>query len=143
WPSLEGYSAERRDAFNNVTTVRSILFLSFEEQSMSRDMTGRFRPIYSSLIGSEPLERVGDVGVYAFKPNTGYMDESLAVADLASGRPFVARCLTGEPARNSLAPCERDVLLHDGLSLTYRFPRHLLADWKALDAAVIAKARSM
>ncbi len=64
WPSMEGYTAARRDDFNNVSTVRSILFLTLEEQTMSRDMTGRFRPIYSSLIGQKPIERVGDVDVY-------------------------------------------------------------------------------
>ena len=40
----------------------------------------------------------------------------------------------------SLAPCERDIQVGDDLSLTYRFPQELLADWQALDAAVTAKA---
>ena len=50
--------------------------------------------------------------------------------------PFVARCLSGPSAEESLAPCERDIHVGDDLSLSYRFPIELLADWQALDKAV-------
>ena len=43
----------------------------------------------------------------------------------------------------SLAPCERDVFVGKELSLTYRFPRELLGEWRALDRAVVAKANAM
>ena len=43
-------------------------------------------------------------------------------------------------AEESLAPCERDILVGDQLSLTYRFPTALLGQWQALDAAVTAEA---
>ena len=46
----------------------------------------------------------------------------LAVAERPGEDPFVARCLTGASAAESLAPCERDIQLGDDLSLTYRFP---------------------
>ena len=46
----------------------------------------------------------------------------------------------GADAGQSLAPCERDLLVGERLSLTYRFPRQLLGDWRALDAAVAATA---
>ena len=54
--------------------------------------------------------------------------------------PFVARCLNGESAQESLAPCERDILIGHNLSLSYRFPRELLPGWRALEAAVLATA---
>ncbi|MGO4843225.1 hypothetical protein AB4144_64220, partial [Rhizobiaceae sp. 2RAB30] len=55
----------------------------------------------------------------------------------------VARCLTGQSAEESLAPCERDIHVGGNLSLTYRFPRELLQGWRSLDAAVLATARSL
>lgn len=141
YPQMEGYRPEARDAFNHAGEEDEILFLSFEQQMMSRDMSGRFSPIYSALIEEKPHAHEGDVALHAFRPTAGYMNEILAVAPREAGAPYVARCLDGELAQTSLAPCERDLLIGDGLALTYRFPRRLLADWHALDAAVLETAR--
>lgn len=140
WPDMKGYSAETRDDFNHEGGSRRILFLTFEPRTMSRDMSGRFAPIYRSLIEDEGVDAAGGITLYDFKPNTGYLNEILAVASSASGEPFVARCLRGSSAEESLAPCERDIHLGDNLSLTYRFPRELLQGWRSLDAAVLARA---
>ena len=50
WPEMNGYSTATRDDFNHAGGSRRIIFLSFEERMMSRDMSGRFGPIYSSMI---------------------------------------------------------------------------------------------
>jgi hypothetical protein len=71
------------------------------------------------------------------------MNEILVVAERLGEDPYVARCLDEAAASGSLAPCERDVQIGDDLSLVYRFPRELLADWKTLDAAVVGKINSM
>jgi hypothetical protein len=71
------------------------------------------------------------------------MGEKLAVADRQGREPFVARCLTGEAAEKSLAPCERDILVGERLTLTYRFPKRFLEEWQALDTAVENLAASM
>jgi hypothetical protein len=143
WPDMRGYSAALRNDFNNVGGKRSIIFLSIEEQMMSRDMSGRFVPIYRQLI--EPQGRSGPSGLvlFAFTEKSGYMNEVLAVAERSGAEPFVARCLTGPSAEESLAPCERDVMAGDGLSLSYRFPVELLADWEALDAAVVGQSHKL
>ena len=136
WPDMRGYSAELRSDFNNIGGVRSIIFLSIEQQMMSRDMSGRFDPIYRQLI--TPAGSAGPAGLvyYGFSQKSGYMNEVLAVAERAGESPFVARCLVGTQAEESLAPCERDILVGDQLSLTYRFPTALLGQWQTLDAAV-------
>jgi len=139
WPDMEGYSQAARDDFNNADGSRRILFLSFEPRMMSRDMSGRFAPIYSQLI-EQPGKPAGGLTFYDFKEKSGYVNEALAVAARPNQEPFVARCLSGPGAEDSLAPCERDVHLGEDLSLTYRFPRELLADWQQLEAAVAAKA---
>ncbi|PSJ50301.1 hypothetical protein [Kumtagia ephedrae] len=143
WPTLEGYTRETRDDFNNVGGRRNILFLGFEEKMMARDMSGRFEPIYRSLIVQPGRPGPAGLTIYDFAAKSGYLNETLAVADRDGRAPFVARCLEGSSAGESLAPCERDVALGDDLSLTYRFPRELLADWRFLDAAVTARATEM
>lgn len=140
WPDMRGYSAEHRDDFNHAGGSRRILFLTFEERRMSRDMSGRFGPIYSSLIKTPGREGPGGLTLFDFDPKSGYFDEVLTVAARDGADPFVARCLAGNTAASSLAPCERDIQLGDGLSLTYRFPLELLGDWRAVDAAVLREA---
>jgi hypothetical protein len=140
WPEMSGYTAETRDDFNDTGGRKDILFLSFEPRMMSRDMSGRFGPIYRSLIEEPGTRGVNGLTFYAFKENTGYLDETLAVAERPGREPFVARCLTGKAAAEALAPCERDIALGDELSLLYRFPRELIDQWPELDAAVTAKA---
>ncbi|RVC58061.1 hypothetical protein EN759_34805, partial [Mesorhizobium sp. M00.F.Ca.ET.038.03.1.1] len=85
----------------------------------------------------------GGTTVYAFSEKSGYLNEVLAVAERPGKDPFVARCLSGPSAEESLAPCERDIQVGDDLSLTFRFPRELLANWPALDAAIAAKVASI
>lgn len=136
WPLMEGYSEAARNDFNHNGGSRRIIFVSFEERSMSRDMSGRFAPIYSKLI-AEP-GRTGPNGItfHAFTEASGYLNEVLAIAERPGQTPFVARCLSGPDAENALAPCERDIHIGKELSLSYRFPRELLEHWPALEASV-------
>lgn len=143
WPDMEGYSNDTRADFNHTSGQKRILFLSFEERMMSRDMSGRFDPIYTSLIVRPGQKGPAGLTTYDFNDKSGYLDEVLTVAERPGASPFVARCLVGSSADESVAPCERDVHLGDDLSLTYRFPRELLAEWQAMDAAVTAKATAM
>ena len=93
---------------------------------MSRDMSGRFEPIYRALIVKPGNAGPGAASCFiGFNEKSGYMNEVLAVAERTDGRrPFVARCLSGPEAEESLAPCERDIQVGDDLSLSYRFPRN-------------------
>jgi hypothetical protein len=143
WPDMHGYSAALRNDFNNIGGIRRIIFLSIEQQMMSRDMSGRFEPIYRQLIVPQGKPGPAGISFFDFSEKSGYLNEMLAVAERPSGDPFVARCLTGPSAEESLAPCERDLLVGDQLSLTYRFPAELLGQWQALDQAVAQAARAL
>ncbi|MCO5066005.1 MAG: hypothetical protein M9924_16545 [Rhizobiaceae bacterium] len=143
WPDLGGYSAETSAAFNNLEANGSIIFLTFEPRMMSRDMSARFEPIYRTLIEQPGKPGPGDVTFYRFKSDSGYVEEELAVASRQGDTPFVARCLKGEQARQLLAQCQRDVILSEDLSLTYRFPISLLSNWRALDDAITERVRQM
>jgi hypothetical protein len=143
WPELEGYSEARRHDFNHTDGARRIIFLSFEERMMSRDMSGRFEPIYASMIVRPGKPGPSGTTLFSFGEKSGYLNEVLAVAERSGEEPFVARCLSGPSAEESLAPCERDIELGDNLSLSYRFPRELLGDWRAVEAAIRKKAATM
>lgn len=143
WPELDGYSDAARDDFNHARGSRNVVFLSFEERMMSRDMSGRLEPIYASMLVRPGTAGPGGTTLYAFNEKSGYLNEVLVLAPQPDGTAFVARCLAGESAAESLAPCERDIHVGDGLSLSYRFPREFLADWAKLDTAIRAKAASM
>lgn len=136
WPAMRGYSHEEQGTFNHVPGHAPLIFLSIEEKAMSRDMSGRFEPIYRTLVEPEAEAGPEGVAVYRFSARSGYLNETLAVAHRMIGNPFVARCLTGQPAENSIAPCQRDIDIGGSLSLSYRFPAELLGDWRELDEAV-------
>jgi len=143
WPELDGYAEASRDAFNHADGSREIIFVTFHQRLMSRDMSGRFEPIYAAL--TEPgTPGPAGLDMRPFKPTAGYLDEVLAVGPQdGAGTRFVARCLTGPLAAESLAPCERDVHLGEGLSVNYRFPEHLLQEWRLLDSALAARLAVM
>lgn len=144
WPELDGYSDAARDQFNHANDSQDIIFLLFEERLMSRDMSGRLEPVYESMLQRPGTKGPGGTTFFAFDQETGYLNELLAIARKAGKEEaFVARCLVGESARESLAPCERDIHLGNELSLTYRFPAKLLGSWESLDAAIRAKASEM
>lgn len=143
WPQLDGYSEAARDLFNHAGSARQIIFASFEERMMSRDMSGRLEPIYGRMIVRPGRTGPNGLTLYDFTEKSGYMNEILAVATRRGQPPFVARCLSGVTAEGSLAPCERDVHVGENLSLSYRFSTELLVSWETLDKAVMAKAAAI
>lgn len=140
WPQIDGYSAAASDDFNHAGGSKSILFLSFEQRTMSRDMSGRLEPIYRSLIEAEGRPGPAGLTVHSFLIGSGYVDEVLVIGDAGSAHPFVMRCLSGPAMRESLAPCERDIHLGEDLMLTYRMPAELAGSWREVEEAVRAAA---
>src|SRR5690606_17129420 len=133
WPGLTGYTERDRAIFNLLTPKRHLIFMSIEQPTLSRDMTGRYLPIYAELIDSDGEAAPGKLTAHRFLENSGYKGEELLLSDTSSGKPeFVARCLA-DSAAESLNSCERDVQFGRDLQILYRFPRSMLGDWKSLD----------
>jgi hypothetical protein len=143
WPEMDGYSEISHRAFDNVDPDRSLIFMSLEPRTMSRDMSGRLDPVYRMLVEPHGSEGPSSTMLYRFEQNSGYGDEELVVGQRTSMEPFVARCLIEAGGTETLTPCERDVSIGTSLSLSYRFSRSLLADWQKMDAAVISAASAM
>ena len=143
WPDLTGYTDAARDDFNHAGDRKNIVFVSLSESMMSRDMSGRYEPIYSELTESSNDAAPKGLVARRFTEKSGYANEVLYVGETAGRAPFVVRCLAGETAAQSLAPCERDIHVGQGLSMLYRFPRELLGDWKRLDQSMGRLAKWM
>jgi hypothetical protein len=134
WPALTGFSRADSGIFNGARSDGRLLFLSFEERVMSRDMSGRFDPIYKFLIEGAGEPGPGGLTRYVLPAKAGYLHEILYVGPQEKGLRFVARC-SEEEKENLIAACERDVQAGANLSATLRFPIALLSDWRALNAA--------
>ena len=133
WPGLAGYSEDERDVFNGTGAQASLIFLSFEERAMSRDMSGRFDPIYKFLIEGSGSEAIAGLTRHILPVKAGYLSEVLYVGPDEGGTRFVARC-SEESASDLVAACERDIQIGTNLSATLRFPSALLGQWRTLDA---------
>lgn len=127
WPGLTGYTERDRAIFNLLTPKRHLIFMSIEQRRMSRDMSGRYLPIYADLIDPTGEVLPGNLTVHRFLENSGYKGEELVLSDPRSGKPeFVARCLA-DTAAESFNSCERDVQFGRDLQILYRFPAPCLA----------------
>ena len=134
WPSLSGFNRAEKEIFNGTHSNGRLIFLSFEERVMSRDMSGRFEPIYKFLIEGEGAAGPSGLTRYVLPAKAGYLNEVLYAGPLENDARFVARC-SEEEKENLIAACERDVQVGGNLSATLRFPVELLGEWRALDAA--------
>lgn len=135
WPTLSGYNAGERSIFNGTSAQPALIFLSFEERAMSRDMSGRYEPIYKFLIEGKGAMGPGGLTRYVLPAKAGYMNEVLYVGPLEAATRFVARC-SEEEKENLIAACERDIQVGTNLSVTLRFPNNILSDWRELDLKV-------
>jgi hypothetical protein len=145
WPDMRGYAIRDRQAFEtSVAETSNLIFISLEPQQMSREMSGRLAPIYRSLVEQQGTPSPYDgLTAYQFRrEHAVFSNETLYVAENDSQTPFVARCINGDPSDGTIAPCERDLLIGNGLSVKYRFPRALLASYTALDEAVLSRVNA-
>jgi hypothetical protein len=143
WPSLDGFTEETRSAFNTTGENRTLMFLSFEQRTLSRDMSGRLEPIYRKMISGpgEPLPN--GLSRYKLPESAGFVDEYLLVGPDKGGKAFVARCLGDALAKSTLAACDRDIHVGEDLVMMTRFPSALLSNWQALDYGLESFAASV
>lgn len=136
WPQLSGFNADEAAAFNGLDDKMPIIFVSLEERVMSRDMAGRYEPIYKFLVEGNGTSGPMALTRHKLQEKAGYLNEVLYVSpELANGRRFVARCIK-DSAEHLIAPCERDIQVGANLSAVIRFPSVLLEDWQSLEAAM-------
>lgn len=136
WPELEGYSRTNHRSFNQLENADQLVFLTLSGQTMPLDMSARLEPVYGRLTQKRaPFAQTG-LTVLEFSADTRYAGELLFVGERPGQLPFVVRCLRDEDLPAGSRSCLRDVNIVPGLTLTYRFSRDLLPEWKKLDQAI-------
>jgi hypothetical protein len=143
WPDLDGYSQSQRDRFDAVDQPGSLIFMQISQSTMSRDMSGRLKPIYAQLFDGAPQPYAHGLMLNHLRADSGYGDEVLLTTTRKDGSPYAVRCVlpaVGETATG--ADCQRDIHVGSDLSVLYRFSSTLLKDWHHIDAAVESFVRS-
>jgi hypothetical protein len=139
WPDMQGYSAETRDDFNAVDGTSAVIFVSLTPQIMSKDMSGRYAPIYSHLVEGAAAPGPSGLSIHRLTHVTGYAGELLYVESGATADPYVVRCLDDTDASSfglTTTACQRDILVGSDTSVLYRFPAALLPEWQSVEEAV-------
>jgi hypothetical protein len=135
-PDLEGYSSGQAAEFSPDQADSRLLNIRLRAQ-VSLDERARLDRIYLPQV----VNRDGSPGPfgltqYTFGENSSYRDDELFVGQTDKG-PAVMRC--SRPLSDSLAAsCIRELPIASGVSLSYRFKRTHLDEWRAIDTAVRA-----
>jgi hypothetical protein len=133
-PDLEGYSSAQSEEFSPDKADSRLLNIRMRAQ-VALDERSRLDRIYLPQVQS-PNGAPGpyELTQYTFNPNSSYRDEELFVGQ-TDGGPAVIRC--ARPLSDSLAAsCLREQPVGTGVSVSYRFKRTHLAEWRAIDKAV-------
>jgi hypothetical protein len=143
WPDLQGYSAERRRSFDDLTNPGGLVFLQLSQSTMSKDMSGRLAPIYSHLFAGEPRKLAHGLTMHRLSAESGYGNEVVFTAPRKGKADYVVRCLLPAEGREPTGgDCQRDIHIGNDLTVLYRFSSAILEDWDHIDAAITAFVES-
>jgi hypothetical protein len=141
WPGMNGYSEARRDIFNQTRSANGLIFARITQATMSRDMSGRFEPIYKRLTDGPPLAGPNGLDSFRLRPGAGYANELMYVERTTAERPYAVRCLVedltaADSGFTTQTGCQRDIFIGKDLSVTYRFSIDLLPHWREIERDV-------
>ncbi|WP_436637040.1 hypothetical protein [Microbaculum sp. FT89] len=133
WPTMEGFSDLRAEAFRTNDDRSTIIYATLRPSSGSLSPQDRLRLVYSRLLAYPPASGPNGLIATPFAEGSGYDGEILYTAGDTSS-PFAARCAPEEGGVP--ASCTVEFLTDNGIEVIYRFRRHLLSRWRAIDAAM-------
>jgi hypothetical protein len=139
WPSVSGFQDRLAAEFNSVDpATNSIVFVSIMPRMTTRDMAGRFDPVYRKVMTGGPLAAGPELLAHTLSAEHGYIGERLVYSapDMRGGERFVARCQDTDAAHVILAPCETEIHFGETLTAQIRFPARLLNEWRGLHVAL-------
>lgn len=140
WPEMSGYSLENRDIFNQTNSAHGLIFARIAQATMSRDMSGRFTPIYKRLTDGQPVAGPNGLDSFRLRAGAGYASELMYVERTLAERPYAVRCLVEEAGSDAAfttqTGCQRDIFIGKDLSVTYRFSIDLLPHWRQIETDI-------
>ncbi len=134
-PNLESFSAEKRDIFEANNPDSPVIYFDVAVHRSTLEEADRLNRVY--LDNVDGAGRVGPYGLtaYEFSEASGYKDEDLFVYNESGAVPVVIRCFCETEVIPS-PHCRRDMRLTETLSLSYRFKRPWLAQWRDINDKV-------
>lgn len=136
-PDLKGYTLAKAQEFTANAADSGVVNILLKTGQPPLPEAERIDRIYLAQV-ENPKGQAGPYGLrqYRFRAESGYHDQDLFVGTTDAG-PMVLLCAKLAP--DIAAPsCLRDMPLADGPSLSYRFKRAQLAQWRTLDSGIRA-----
>jgi hypothetical protein len=135
WPTMEGFTELRAETFTTNDNRSPIIYASLRPSVGALSPQERERLIYSRLLDGAGMPGPSGLTATPFGAGHGYDGEILYTSG-ADDTPFVARCAT--EASGVPPTCIVEFRTADGIDVLYRFRRHLLSRWRAIDKAMRA-----
>ncbi|HEY3777992.1 MAG TPA: hypothetical protein VGL35_08025 [Rhizomicrobium sp.] len=134
-PDFRGYSAEKQAELTETRARMAVIHILIRKEEFDVTEPMRLQRIYLKEV-IDRRGREGPFGLiqYSFRKDSGYRGEDLFVGRGRDGQ-IVMRCTRTGP---EVPPpnCLREILLAPEVSLSYRFPRPDLADWRSIARGV-------
>jgi hypothetical protein len=137
-PDLKGYTLDAAPDLTANGPDSRVIDIRLKTGRPVLPEADRLARIYMEQV-ADPKGAPGPYGLrqYAFRADSGYHDQDLFVG-AGDGGSEVLLCTKLAP--DVVSPsCLRDVPLGGGLSLSYRFKRGHLREWRAIDTGVRAR----
>ena len=134
-PNLSGWSNWSAQSFSSNAPDSPVVFLDIRKEKLNLTEADRFKRVYLGYV-SNPRGEPGPYGLtlYQFRADSGYKDEDLFVGENAAGL-VVLRCVR-KGSRVPSPSCLRDMPVAPGVSLSYRFKRTHLSQWRDISENV-------
>ena len=134
-PDLQGYTLGAAPDFTANAPDSRVVNLVLKSASALLPEQERLDRVYMLQV-ENPKGKPGPYGLrqYSFRADSGYHDQDL-FAGMTDKGPMLLLCTKLAPDVASPG-CMRDMKLTEGLSLSYRFKRGHLSQWRQIDTAV-------
>jgi hypothetical protein len=133
WPTLEGYSQARREAFLDGSADAPVLFLTVRRRETGTDSAGRLASVYQHFLDDEALPAPAGLVGRRLSEDSGLSGEEIYF-EAGSTDPFTAHCLAPD-ASGYPSLCLSEVHAGSDLAVQIRFRKGLIGDWAGIKAA--------
>ena len=134
WPSLSGYTDKNAVDFDDVSPNAPLLFVTVRPRRSEVDSTTRLISLYSRFFDGSGTRGPAGLVSRNLQPGTGYDSEEIYFQP-GSTNPFATRCAKSSGGIIPLT-CLRDIHVGKELSISYRFRKPLIIEWRRLDPAI-------
>ena len=133
FPEFAGRGRDTAARFDTPDLAPDILYLTIAPRQDGWDSASRLATVYARFFVGEPWDGPAGLQGRRLSPKSGYGDEEIWM-EPGVVHPFVARCFPLTPGEPPTV-CLNDTN-HGSLSVSLRFPKALLAQWRDLDAGL-------